>query len=223
MREAITTAINGTCGRMGQRLLALAHEDPELRVVAALEARHHAQIGRDAGEVAGIGPIGVLVRDELPISTQVDVMIDFSSPEGTMAILPTCVARRIPLLIATTGHNAVQRRHIDEAMHETAILMTANTSLAVNVLLKLVRIAGEALAGKGFDVEIIEKHPIASRRMPHRARRCSSRRWCGRRWGSSTCGMAAKAWSGSDRWTRSVSTPSALATTSANIPSSSAP
>lgn len=158
MRNEMTTAINGACGRMGQRLLALAHDDPELRVVAALEAQHHAQIGRDAGELAGIGQIGVLVRDELPIGTQVDVMIDFSSPEGTMAILPTCVARRIPLLIATTGHTPAQRRTIEEAMHETAILMTANTSLAVNVLLKLVRIAGEALAGKGFDVEIIEKH-----------------------------------------------------------------
>src|SRR5262249_17982257 len=64
----------------------------------------------------------------------------------------------IPLVVATTGHSAEQRRAIEEAAHDTALLMAPNMSLAVNVLFELVRQAGELLAGKGFDVEIIERH-----------------------------------------------------------------
>lgn len=151
-------AINGAAGRMGQRLVCLAQEDKELRLAAALEAANHPAQGRDIGEVAGLGPLGVLVRSEVPLNQRLDAVIDFSSPEGTEAVLPLCVQRRIPLVMATTGHSAEQRRAIEEAAHETALLMAPNMSLAVNVLFELVRRAGELLAGKGFDVEIIERH-----------------------------------------------------------------
>ncbi len=150
--------INGVCGRMGQRILSLAQEDPELEVVAALDAPLHPCQGRDAGEVAGIGRLDIPVREDLPLDLQVDAVIDFSMPEGTMAVLPTCVARRIPLVVATTGHTPLQKREIEEAAHETAILMAPNMSLAVNLLMKLVGEAAGALRGKGFDVEIIERH-----------------------------------------------------------------
>src|SRR5205814_3017268 len=69
-----------------------------------------------------------------------------------------CVGRRIPLIVATTGHTAAQRQEIEAAAHETALLMAPNMSLAVNVLMKLVRQAAEVLRGKGFDVEILERH-----------------------------------------------------------------
>ena len=81
--------INGACGRMGQRLVALAQEDPELAVVAALDSAGHARLGADVGEIAGVGAIGVPVAAELPLTTRVDALIDFSQPEGTMAILPS--------------------------------------------------------------------------------------------------------------------------------------
>jgi 4-hydroxy-tetrahydrodipicolinate reductase len=68
------------------------------------------------------------------------------------------VARRIPIVIATTGHTAGQRAEIEAAAHDTAVLMAPNMSLAVNVLMKLVRQAAEALKGKDFDVEILERH-----------------------------------------------------------------
>ncbi len=149
---------NGVCGRMGQRLIELAHEDKELTVAAALEAAGHPCLGRDAGEVAGRGKLGVTVRSEIPLDLRLDVLVDFSMPEGTMAVLPTCVARRIPLVVATTGHTPEQRKEIESAAHETAVLMAPNMSLAVNVLMKLVRQAAEALRDKGFDVEILERH-----------------------------------------------------------------
>jgi 4-hydroxy-tetrahydrodipicolinate reductase len=153
-----TIGINGACGRMGQRLVALAREDKELALGAALEAAGHPQQGKDVGEVAGIGPIGVPVRSELPVEQRLDAVIDFSQPEGTMTVLPVCVQRRIPLVVATTGHSPAQRRDIEEAAHDVALLMAPNMSLAVNVLMSLVRQAAEALKDKGFDVEILERH-----------------------------------------------------------------
>ena len=104
-------AINGACGRMGQRLVALAREDPELAVVAAVDSPGHPLQGRDAGEVAGIGAIGVPITGELPLQARIECVVDFSAPPGTMAILPACVGRKVPLVVATTGHTDAQRRY----------------------------------------------------------------------------------------------------------------
>lgn len=151
-------AINGACGRMGQRLIALAREVADLHVVAAIDWVKHPNQGKDAGELAGIGPTGVPITGSLPLDLSVDAVIDFSLPEGTMGILASCVQRQIPLVVATTGHSQAQREEIEAAAHQTAILYSANFSLVVNVLFKLVKDAGAMLAGKGFDVEIIERH-----------------------------------------------------------------
>ncbi len=150
--------VNGVCGRMGLRIVQLAHEDKELALAAAIDAAQHPNQGRDIGEVAGLGNLGVPVTAELSLDKHVDVMIDFSLPEGTMAVLQTCVDRRIPLVVATTGHNPSQRQAIEAAAHDTAILMAPNMSLAMNVLMKLLAQAADALKGKDFDVEILERH-----------------------------------------------------------------
>lgn len=151
-------AINGAAGRMGQRLVALAAEDAGLEVVAALESAAHPRLGQDAGEVAGLGKLDLPIRAELPLSVRVEAVIDFSSPEGTMSVLPTCVDRRLPLVLATTGHTPEQKREIDAAAHHTAVLMAPNMSLVVNVLFALVRQAAMMLRDKDFDVEIVEQH-----------------------------------------------------------------
>jgi 4-hydroxy-tetrahydrodipicolinate reductase len=153
-----TIAVNGAAGRMGQRLVHLCQQDAELELAAALEAPGSPHIGRDIGEVCGLGPIGVAVRDELPTDKRIEVVVDFSMPEGTMNVLPACVKRRIPLVVATTGHTPEQKSEIEEAAHDTALLMAPNMSLSVNVLFQLVKQAAELLAGKDFDVEIVERH-----------------------------------------------------------------
>jgi 4-hydroxy-tetrahydrodipicolinate reductase len=150
--------MNGACGRMGQRIIQLAREDKHLVLGAALESPGHPQMGKDIGEIIGVGPIGTPVKSEVPLDQRLDVIIDFSIPEGTMTILPVCVARHIPLIVATTGHTPAQREEIEEAAHETAILVAPNMSLAVNLLMKLVGQAAVALKGHGFDVEILERH-----------------------------------------------------------------
>jgi 4-hydroxy-tetrahydrodipicolinate reductase len=151
-------AINGAGGRMGQRLVALAQEDHALQVVAAVDAPSSPAQGRDAGELAGVGRLGVPVGPNLPLSVKPDCVIDFSAPEGTTSILPVCVARQIPLVVATTGHSAQQKAEIEAAAHQTAVLFAPNMSLVVNLLFKLTRLAAEALKGKGFDAEIVERH-----------------------------------------------------------------
>jgi 4-hydroxy-tetrahydrodipicolinate reductase len=94
----------------------------------------------------------------LPLDKRADVIIDFSVPEATLALLPLAATRRIPLVIATTGFTAEQRREVESAAHETAVLMAPNMSLAVNVLFKLVGQAAALLKDANFDVEIVERH-----------------------------------------------------------------
>jgi 4-hydroxy-tetrahydrodipicolinate reductase len=153
-----TLAIFGATGRVGRRLIALASGDPELSVVAAIASPGSRFLGQDAGDLAGVGPTGVPIVGELPMDLNVDCAIDFSTPHGTLAALKSCVAKKLPIVIATTGHEVAEKQEIDAAAHETAVLLSPNTSLVVNLLFKLSQITGESLAGKGFDVEIVERH-----------------------------------------------------------------
>jgi len=158
--------INGACGRMGQRIVQLAAEDDELEIGAGIDAPDNPQQGKDVGEIAGIGKLNVAAAADLALSVRLDVMIDFSTPEGTMTVLPVCIARRIPLIVATTGHSAEQREQIEAAAHETALLMSPNMSLAVNTLFKLVHQAAKILATQRSDVEIIERHHRSKKDAP---------------------------------------------------------
>lgn len=154
----IHLAINGVCGRMGQRLVALAKDDPQLEVVCAIDAATNPLQGKDVGVVAGVGEMGVPIRYDIPIGARIDCLIDFSAPVGTMAVLPVCVARQIPIVVATTGHTEPQKAEIEAAAHHTAVLFAPNMSLVVNLLFKLVQLTSEKLNGKGFDAEIVERH-----------------------------------------------------------------
>lgn len=151
-------AVNGACGRMGLRIVQLAREDKDLHLAAALEVTGHPKLGLDIGEAAGLGAIGIHVSNILPPEQRIDAVIDFSMPEGTMAVLPICVTRNIPIVVATTGHTPAQRREIEAAAHHTAVLMAPNMSLAVNVLMALCQQASMLLRDRDFDVEVLERH-----------------------------------------------------------------
>ncbi len=155
---ALRIGINGAAGRMGQRLVALGHEDPEIDIVAAIEHDKHPQIGQDAGAIAGIGQTGILLTTTLP--DQIDVVIDFSIPLATDAILKQCVANKVPLVIATTGLTSDQQAAIRTAAQQLPILWAPSMSLAVNLAMKLTQTAATTLKDHptGADVEIIERH-----------------------------------------------------------------
>lgn len=151
-------AIHGAGGRMGQRLLALAMADAELEVCAALEHAGHPRLGQDAGQVAGAGTLGVPLAEEL--ATDADAVIDFSVPMAAERITQVCLAKRIPLVVATTGLDSNQEETIRQASKTIPILWAPSMSLAVNLAMKLCEIAAKALANhpSGADVEIIERH-----------------------------------------------------------------
>jgi len=149
-------AIHGAAGRMGQRLVALGAADPELAVVAALEAHGHPRLGEDAGTIAGRGPLGVTLSKSL--EAEADVVIDFSLPEAVDPLLATCLEKRIPLVCATTGLDDSQTLRLRAAAGEIPVLWAPNMSLAVNLTMKLAEVAAGALREKDADVEILERH-----------------------------------------------------------------
>ena len=143
---------------MGQRIVALAAKDAQLKINAAVDSPHSAALGRDAGELAGIGAIGIPLVSELPLVT--DVIIDFSAPEAAVRLVAECAERRIPVVVATTGLNEQQRGEVAAAAQFAPIVFAPSMSMAVNVAMKLVREAAKALREipDGVDVEIIERH-----------------------------------------------------------------
>ena len=158
MSDVLKLGVNGASGRMGQRVVALASADKGLKVAAAYETASSPRLGQDAGEIAGVGKLGVPVAAE--VVERMDVIIDFSTPDGCMTILKQCAARGIPLVVATTGLTTHQKQLVEEAAQTTPILMAPSMSLAVNIAMKLVADAGRALKdhSTGVDVEIIERH-----------------------------------------------------------------
>jgi len=158
MADVIQVGVNGAAGRMGQRIVALTHEDPDLEVAAALEYAECPLLGSDVGEVAGIGNIGVPLQAEL--GERVDVIIDFSLPAGLIRIAQICEERGIPLVAATTGLTDEQKKGVLSISQTTPLVLAPNMSLAVNLTMKLVREAAKVLKSVpgGVDVEIIERH-----------------------------------------------------------------
>jgi 4-hydroxy-tetrahydrodipicolinate reductase len=158
MTKPIQLVIQGASGRNGKRLVALGSVDPEVQLVGALVRPSSPVLGHDAGSVAGIAPIGLELRSSWP--QELDVVIDFSSPEGCMEALSECVQRRRPIVIATTGLSAEQLQRIHAASATIPVCLAPNTSAAVNIGMNLVERAARALkqAPGGADVEIIERH-----------------------------------------------------------------
>ena len=156
--KRVRIGIHGAAGKMGRRLVCLAAEDPVLSVVCALEHAAHPDLGRDAGELAGLGNIGVPLCSE--VTTAPDVMIDFSVPEAAAHILAICVARGVPLVLATTGLSPEHQRQAQQAATSIPLVWSPNMSLAVNLTMKLAGLVAQKLMhyGPGVDVEIVERH-----------------------------------------------------------------
>ena len=148
-------AITGAAGRMGTRLIALAQQSGDFQILGAIERADAPQIAKDAGEVAGIGPIGLPITHDLRPTPQ--VLIDFTGPAGMRHWLKTCRDRKIAMLIGSTGLHPADHDVITQAAEEIAVLQAPNMSLGVNVLFK---IAGEVakLLGDDYDKEIVELH-----------------------------------------------------------------
>lgn len=151
-------AIIGASGRMGKNLIDAVNQQEGLSVSAAIERPDSSLIGTDAGELAGVGKLGVTVVGAIEeVVDDFDVLIDFTTPATTVHNLDVCVAHNKKIVIGTTGFDDAGLAAIDAAAEKIGVIFAANFSVGVNLCLKLLKQAAEVL-NEGYDIEVIEGH-----------------------------------------------------------------
>lgn len=161
----IQIAIAGAAGRMGQNLIQACHDHANMQLITAIEHPQHGLLGQDAGIVAGIGKLGVLLTPTLPTTPEFDVLIDFTQPAITLAHLAYCQAQQKRMVIGTTGFTEPERQQIHQAATDIALVFAPNMSMGVNLCFKLAELAAKTL-GEEADIEIIEAHHRHKRDAP---------------------------------------------------------
>ncbi len=158
MAAKVSIVVCGAAGRMGRRIIALAQDQADVEVVAAVEAGGNEALGRDAGELARIPSLGISVSDDYAAAAQPGtVTLDFTAPDASMANLETAAANGAAIVVGTSGLSAEQRRRAEELGARMPTMLAANMSIGVNVLSGLVARAAAQL-GLDFDCEIVELH-----------------------------------------------------------------
>lgn len=142
----IRIIMHGCNGAMGQVITGIAAEDKELSIVAGIDPRDTKQ--NDYPVFKSLDACGV----------EADVIVDFASVKAIDELLEYSVKKKLPVVVCTTGLSEEQAKKVEEASRQVAVLRSANMSLGVNLLLKLVKEAALTLAEAGFDIEILEKH-----------------------------------------------------------------
>ena len=151
-------AITGAAGRMGRSLIEACQQADGMEVSVALEHPESSLLGSDAGDLAGIGKLGVTVGCDLAaVTDDFDVLIDFTRPEPTLANLEICRKAGRRMVIGTTGFSDKQRQQIATAANDVAIVFAPNMSVGVNLCFKLLDVAARVL-GDDVDIEVIEAH-----------------------------------------------------------------
>lgn len=151
-------AVVGASGRMGLCLIKAATLAEKAELTAAISRSGSKAVGRDAGELAGIGAVGVNVVDDLAtVIDQFDVLIDFTRPDASMAYIEQCRRAGKKLVIGTTGYSDAQKQAIAEAAKDVALVLAPNMSVGVNLSLKLLEMTAKVM-GDYTDIEVIEAH-----------------------------------------------------------------
>ncbi len=142
----IRVIMHGCNGKMGQTISGLIAADPEAELVAGIDARDD-----------GHNPYPVFTDIE-KCDVEADCLIDFSAAAAVDRLLDYCLEKKLPCVLCTTGLSEAQLARVEEASKQVAILKSANMSLGINLLLKMLKEAAAVLAPAGFDIEIVEKH-----------------------------------------------------------------
>lgn len=151
-------AVAGVSGRMGQCLIKAVVATNNTQLTVALSRPDSNSVGKDVGELAGIGTLGIKIVDDLSaVTDQFDVLIDFTRPATSMAHIEQCVIAGKKLVLGTTGFNFAQKDLIAKAAEYIAIVFAPNMSVGVNLSLKLLEMTTKVMADS-CDIEIIEAH-----------------------------------------------------------------
>ena len=154
----VDVVIAGAAGRMGCRLVALIQEDKDLHLAAALEAPGHPALLKDAGEVAGLGKLGIPISADPEGALGRDrVLIEFSTPDASLGHLRMAARQGARVVIGTTGFAAAQRAEIERLAREIPVFLSPNMSVGVNVMFRVLADMARFL-GEEYDVEISEMH-----------------------------------------------------------------
>lgn len=158
MTTNVRVAVIGAAGRMGRALIQAVTEAEGVALTAAIDRPGNSLIGADAGELAGIGNLGVKIADSLDaVKNDFDVLIDFTAPAATVANARFCAAHGKKMAIGTTGLNDEQKAELKTCAQKTAIMFAPNMSVGVNLCFKLLEIAAKVL-GDEVDIEVLEAH-----------------------------------------------------------------
>ncbi|MEX0285163.1 MAG: 4-hydroxy-tetrahydrodipicolinate reductase [Paracoccaceae bacterium] len=148
----------GASGRMGQMLIKTVTAHDGVRLVGAVEREGHDWVGQDVGAATGGGALGVTVTDDpLPVFAQAQAILDFTSPEATLAFAALAAQARAVHVIGTTGMTDKQIAALEPASRHAVIVRAGNMSLGVNLLVQLTKKVAAAL-DEDFDIEVIESH-----------------------------------------------------------------
>ncbi len=161
----IKVVVTGVAGRMGTQIARLVAATEGLALAGGIE-RPGAAVGQDVGAVAGAGPVGVAVVDDLAKALSgADVVVDFTSHEASARHAEACAARGVALVIGSTGFTPEAKARVAAAAGRIPVVLSPNMSVGVNVLFELVRQAAQVL-GDAYDVEIVELHHKKKRDAP---------------------------------------------------------
>jgi len=154
----IRVAVVGASGRMGLCLIKAAELAEKTSLSVAITRSGSASLGKDAGDLAGIGAINITVQDDLSkVLDQFDVLIDFTRPEPSMQYIELCRRAGKQVIIGTTGYSDEQKAQIAVAAKDIAIVLAPNMSVGVNLSLKLLEMTAKVM-GDYTDIEVIEAH-----------------------------------------------------------------
>ncbi len=142
----VKVIMHGCNGHMGQVVSAMAAADPKVEIVAGIDLVDNRENGYP------------VFTDIWSCQTEADVVIDFCSAKATDVLLEYCADRKLPVVLCTTGLSEEQLKKVEDTSKKVAVLKSANMSLGINLLMKLVKEAAQTLAAAGFDMEIVEKH-----------------------------------------------------------------
>ncbi|MDR2405312.1 MAG: 4-hydroxy-tetrahydrodipicolinate reductase [Deltaproteobacteria bacterium] len=158
MADKTKIMVAGAAGRMGRRLMELIHKDPDLELVGALERPDSPDLGKDLGELCGVGTLGIKLTASFPEAAKgAKVYLDFSSPMGVSKNIVDADVLGLAAVIGVTAIDDVISTQLREASQRLAILVAPNMSTGVNLLYRLASLAAESL-GDAYDIEIVEAH-----------------------------------------------------------------